>query len=293
MVALMLLPGCDHVKTTTKRTPPTKILQAKTATPAELRALVDRLASEVHSIQCTSLVLDAQGGNLETQTVENYRSAPGYLFVERPKQIRLRVLVPVAKTTLFDMASDGQSFQIWYPRENKFFVGSASIRQVRYEGVEKNPLSKFRPQHLVNALLFEKISDDNADKDYFVYEEMDAQAKYYVIGLVAPRPDRPLALTRRVWIERSELRVVRQQYYEPDGSLTSDISYSNYVPVDGRDYPSTIRLDRPSDKYSITLRLQTFKINQPMAPDTFTIPKPPSGNLVEVKSDETKLELER
>lgn len=288
LAALLYTPGCNGVKKTTRTPMPAKISQAKTATPAELRALVDRLASAVNSIQCTSLVLDAQGGNLETQTIEKYRSAPGYVFVARPHQIRLKILVPVAKNTLFDMASDGVNFNIWYPRENKFFTGPANIRWVRYESVEKNPLSRFRPQHLVDALLFEKISDDKADKKSFIYEEADEQAKYYVIGVVNTSAAGSLTLTQRVWIERSELKVVRRQYYESDSSLLEDITYSQYMPVEGLNYPSTIGLSRPGDQYSITLRLQTFKINQMMAPDTFTIHRPPGVELVEVKSDEPK-----
>ncbi|MBI1745581.1 MAG: hypothetical protein HYR55_03225 [Acidobacteria bacterium] len=282
LINSFLMIGCHVGKTSTTQIISPKILQARTAAPADLRSIVNRLADVVNSLQCTSLVVDVQGGNAETGTIERYRSAPGYLFVGRPRQIRLKILVPVAKNTLFDMASDGRIFQIWYPRENKFFAGSTDVRRIHYDGVEKNPLSKFRPQHLIDALLFESLP---GDKNFFVYEEMDDQAKYYVIGTVVSRSDGSLALARRLWIERSALQLARQQYYEMDGSVISDMIYSNYVVVAGLSYPSMVRLERPTDRYSISLRLQTFKINDPMAADTFTLTRPASAEFVEIKSD--------
>jgi len=286
LAAVLGSAGCVSVKDQKRQVVSLKIRQARTATPEELRALVNRLA-EVESLQATALDLDAQGGNLETETVEKYRSAPGYLFVARPQQIRLKVLVPVAKNTLFDMASDGQSFQIWYPRENKFFTGSTHLRRVRYEGVEKNPLSRFRPQHLVDAVLFETLPEAGSGRETFIYEEMDDQAKYYVLGVVDRIAGRGgLALGRRVWVERSEMQVVRQQYYHPDGSVLSDIRYGAYTPAAGRPYPAHITLERPNDKFSIALRLKTLRLNEAMPPNAFTLTRPPSVELVEVKSDE-------
>lgn len=265
---------------------PAKIIQARTVGPDELISMVNRWSRAVSSLQSASLLVDAERGGVDQGKIERYRSAPGYLFLERPRNIRLKILIPVAKTTLFDMASDGKRFEVWYPRQMKFFFGE-DLRESPPAGDpdKKDLLGNFRPQHLVDALLLEEVPIDEPGRWHFVREEEDGSAKYYVVGVASGGREGRLKLEREIWIERSEMEIVRQRYFGPDGRVTSDISYSDYRVRAGVAVPFVVRIERPGDHYAFTIKFKELDLNVKFRAGTFSLPRPPAGaEMVELKS---------
>ncbi len=265
---------------------PTKIVQARTVSPDELIGMVNRWSRAVSSLQSASLLVDAERSGVEAGKIERYRSAPGYLFLERPRNIRLKILIPVAKSTLFDMASDGKRFEVWYPREMKFFFGE-DLRELASAGgaVKKDALGNFRPQHLVDAMLLEEVPLDEPGRWHFVREEGDSSAKYYVLGVVSASRESRLKLEREIWIERSRMEIVRQRYFGPDGRVASDISYSDHRVRAGVAVPFVVRIERPGDGYAFTIKFKELDLNVKFRAGTFSLPPPPAGaEMVELKS---------
>jgi len=146
----IILGGCG-VKRTVKVSVPRKILAAKSATLDEIAAMLAANASKVDSLSSTAVRLTFASGKLDSGNVQQYRSAPGYILIERPDRIRLNIQNPLTRTAILELASVGDEFSIWYPRENKFFTGRNSARSFDLEGGE-NPAFSARPIHIYEAI---------------------------------------------------------------------------------------------------------------------------------------------
>jgi hypothetical protein len=137
-------------------------------------------------------------------------------------------------------------------------------------------LSNLRPQHFTDALLIRPIPS-RAESGYIysqseVYrEETDSrpQAKrgsrvvrgYYVLEELAPDGPTGARLIRRFWFDRvDKIHLARLQTYEDGGKLVTDVTYSDLKAFGdgGRvQLPSHIELERPQDKYKLSLTYQS------------------------------------
>ena len=57
--------------------------------------------------------------------------------------------LPVVGTNIFDMESDGETFGIYIPPQNKFITGPAAL-----ERPSAKPIENLRPQHLLDAIFW-------------------------------------------------------------------------------------------------------------------------------------------
>ena len=95
---------------------------------------------------------------------------------------------------------------------------------------------------------------------------------------------RSAQLVRKLWIERSTLHLVRQQYYE-SGALVSSILYAEPSEIDGVLIHSDIRVERMRENYSIKLELdpEGIRINPSVRENTFDLPAPPGAERIVVE----------
>ena len=114
-------------------------------------------------------------------------------------------------------------------------------------------------------------------------EQQDLQAKYYVLSLYEDMGEVLLRPLRKLWIERSELVVVKQETFAPDGTVESVIGYSDFGMADGVRLPFSVSIDRPGDGYSLDLNFKTWKLNPALEDDAFTLNPPPRATLVRLK----------
>ena len=129
---------------------------------------------------------------------------------------------PVIGTTVFDMASDGETFRVSVPSKNKFLVG-----QVAGEFNSSKPIENLRPQHLLDALLWPEIRKEES----VLFEEFnDETARFYVLTVL--RGGYRTEILRKIWFDRADLQVSRLQTFAPKGLLVSDVRYSDWQPVD-------------------------------------------------------------
>jgi outer membrane lipoprotein-sorting protein len=278
--ALVLLilgasPACS-VKRTVKVSVPTKILQAKTATFDELLALLKSYSDRLSALSSTTLRVSFTSGKVESGKLQEYRSAPGYVLLKRPNSLRLNVQNPLTKTSIIELASTGDEFSLWYPRDNKYFVGRNSANEFVVEGSENSPAFSARPAHIYEALIPQMIALDEPRARISLEEDQDAAAKYYVLSIFQDVGQKQLRPQRRLWIERSELVVVKQQTFHDDGSIASLIQYSSFTPVDGLLLPLSIHIERPSDGYVLDMQFKSWRVNPEMPSAAFVL-SPPAG----------------
>lgn len=276
VLIMALLPaGCRKViKTKVRVETSTAHRQALDSTLPELVQMVNSSYAAPESL-VAKLRLELEGELADANYRERYRKAPAQLIAKRPDAIRFNVLSPLGNT-LVSMTSSQGLFQIWSPPKNTFVTGSTSTKRSH-----DNPLYNIRPEHVLPAFLIEPLPMGPAAR-VFMVEEEDSRSKYYVIYELHARILRP---KRRLWIERSKLELVRQEYYEADGGVAASIRYT--LPVDlGKAVVSTgVVLERPRDRYTLRLQLEPESLNveRKLEQRHFRLPVPPGAKLVELQ----------
>ena len=266
--------GCGHAVTHTTKTPVAARPVAREASEEELLDRYNALAHGLKSIDAT-LELKPTAGTKYSGVIDEYHEVKAFLLASRPYNIRMIGQVPVVGKTVFDMVSDGQTFEVSIPPKNKFLVG-----QVAQERQSSKPIENLRPQHLVDAVLWPEVRKEEV---VLIEEYNDENARYYVLTVL--RGGYKSEILRKVWFDRADLRVVRLQAYGPKGALLSDVRYANWQPVaagSAEEYPMSIRIERPRDEYRLDLTISRITLNEPLEADRFKLEVPAGAEVVHV-----------
>ena len=183
--AIVLSAGCNIVKSDQK-TP--RLLKTETSTQTDLMNEVNRFA-RVNSMRAKMDLKFEDNSFAEFGNKEVYRQADGEVVVQRPGKILLKVQVPILKSDVAQMTSDGETFRVAILQDgdtgkNKKFVKGTnnadySRLQKKLDAAEvenskkaKNSVNAFanlRPQHFTDAMLVRPTDEANIytnRKDY-------------------------------------------------------------------------------------------------------------------------------
>ncbi|MGH9466017.1 MAG: hypothetical protein ACRD1Y_01555 [Terriglobales bacterium] len=257
---LLLAAACGH------RQPPHPPSQPlRSATLQQLVTTFNQDARAIHSMSL-KLNLSARAGK------HKYPKISAYLLIRKPGDIRLwGTFTLIGK--LFDMASNGQVFQLSLPTRNQFIVGRNSVIPKKVS----NPLQKLRPQVILNAMLTHPISATAE-----VALDPGAPPDTYQVLVLETQADHEQRLVRRITFSRYDLLPHRQQIYDGDGIHLTSATYNNYTVRDNLPIPTAITIERPVEGYTLNLQLLPagITINKPLtAPHTFEL-TPPAGAAV-------------
>jgi len=217
----------------------------------------------------------AATGSAYSGVINQYHDVGGFILLKKPSMIRMIGQAPVVKTEIFDMVSNALEFRVYIPPKNKFIVGKTT-----YQGPVKNSLENLRPQHILSALLVPPVNQ--AAEKVFVEETQTPAHQYYILTVVEPNKAGQLELSRKVWFDRSDLRISRLALYGPGGSLLESVQYANYHDFQQIEYPTEITVSRPSNGYTLSISIQSAKFNRPIPPENFVLKKPANATLVEL-----------
>lgn len=274
--------GCG-IKTQVKILVSPKIAAAKSATVQELLALLKDYSDRITSLSSTSMRVDLTMGTAEGGTVQKYHSAPGYILLRRPDDIRLSIQAPFTKTTVIELLSRGDRFEVWNPRDNKVYVGRNGARGYELEENGEALVFTARPAHIFEAILPRAITLEQADLRISITEEVDSQAKYYVLNLLQESGGVEMRTLRRLKIERSEMAVVEDETFTETGRVASIVDYSDLARFDGVLLPREIRIERPIDGYSLGLHFKDWRLNPSLADSAFVLNPGPGAERVILK----------
>jgi len=275
VVAMLSLAGCGAVKRQGRVSTPQAYASAQVATLEEVVGLINDSYAAVASLTVSSLKVSFVGGSVETGYMEEYRTAKAYLLAQSPDAVFVNILNPLTSSSVVTMAAVGKRFQIWLPSENKYITGDSQVQLQ-----EENPILSVRPQHLMEGLLVESIPVGDPEVLYFMKETEDPRFKYYVVGVI--EIDRGEASYRReIWIERSTMKIVRQNYYE-SGRLLSVITYGQPTRIEEKIINTSISIERKQENYRIDLELlpDTVRVNKPVKESAFEIRVPPGAEII-------------
>ena len=294
--------GC-RVSTKTHLAPAQQAHPALEATKAQLLAAYNAQARSIQSVNSTvDLVLTA--GSAYSGVIEQYHDVHGFILAQRPALIRMIGQAPVVAKDVFDMTSDGTTFRIFIPSQNKFLVGSdALIRQA------KKPIENLRPQHVLDTLFWPEIPDGSP----VLIEQFDASPDRFYILTLLRHADAGPEIARKIWFDRADLSIVRVQIYGPEGRLDADIGYADWAGPDAgpgaaqagaasassgsspaaaaasspapAQFARDIHLSRPQEDYQLEIRTTKLTLNSTIPAERFVLAQPPSSQLVNVDEE--------
>jgi hypothetical protein len=274
----------------TKVVPPATRPVAKEATQEELLDRYNAIAKNVKTLDAT-MELKTTTGSAYNGVINEYHEVKAFVLAERPSYIRMIGQVPVVGKTIFDMTSDGRTFEVSIPPRNKFLEGPVALTRQ-----SDKPIENLRPQHLEEALLWPEIQKE----ELVLFEESnDETGRYYVLTVL--RGGYKTEILRKVWFDRADLNFTRLQSYGPKGVLLSDVRYTDWQPVAAEaagatsaavanndlEYPRNIHIDRTRDEYQLNMSIKRIALNEPLEADRFTLAPPAGAEVVHV-GDDTK-----
>jgi hypothetical protein len=263
--------------------PPAQMPVAKEATREELLDAYNAIARSTKTLNAT-VELKPTAGSKYSGVIDEYHEVKAFLLAARPAQIRMIGQAPVIGKTVFDMASDGETFRVSIPSKNKFLVGPVAV-----ERNSAKPIENLRPQHLLDALLWPEIRKEEA---VTLKEFNDEKGRYYVLTVL--RGGYRVEVLREIWFNRANLQVVRMQTFGPKGSLVSDVSFADWQPLDSpagqsaattagaTSFPRAIRIERPHDDYKLEMQVTKVTVNEEIPAERFKLEQPAGAELVHV-----------
>jgi outer membrane lipoprotein-sorting protein len=253
----------------------------KTATQEELVAEINNQAAKIQTMQAT-VDIDTSVGGANRGKVTDYKEIRGYVLARKPAMLRMIGLLPIVRNRAFDMVSDGKEFKLWIPPKNRFILGRNDVVSAN----PKTPLENVRPQNIYDALLIRAI---DPDEEIAVLENgyervLDAKRRPY------DQPDYEIVvvrkgkagwyLSRKIIFSRTDLKPHRQQIYNENGALATDVRYGDYNNYDGISFPKQTEIERPQEEYDITLNILKLDLNKPLNDDQFELQQPPGAEVV-------------
>jgi len=280
-LAATLAAGCaTSRKTHVKPSEAPAALQ--TANREQLAAVFNREAEAVRSLNA-SVTMKLVAGTAYTGLIEEYHEVKGFILAQKPSSIRVIGQAPVVSKNIFDMVSDGQTFRIYIPSKNKFLVGPANL-----ERQSSKPIENLRPQHLLEALLWEPIPEN---APVLFEEAFETDGKYYVLTVLRHREgataeaesgSKEWEIGRKMWFERVNLTLARLQIFGAEGKLNSDVRYAGWRPSGAATYPLQIELRRPGNDYQLGIEVKKVTLGDTIAADKFELAQPAGTELVAV-----------
>lgn len=287
MLLLPVLAGC--LSHTRKLQHPRMAGPVVNADAMQLVRGINQRYDEMSSLTATvDFTASVGGARLGKRTV--YTPCLGYILIRKPQMLRLLVLVPVLHTHAIDMASDGTTFTLLIPPQNRAFEGRIPITTP-----SANPLENLRPNVFLEAILIHSISPKqivSVTDESTVHlnprtHQLIELPEYDLTVLSETHPSSHLARVakplRIIRISRLNLLPIEQDIYNAGGGLETQVLYGPYHDFAGTQFPSTIDIHRPLDDYRVRLAVDKLKVNQPLTDDQFELRIPKDMHVRKLK----------
>ena len=279
MIAILPLTGClfhtHRVEESYFKGP------LKQATQAQLVNIINQQAAKIQSLQAT-VDIDTSVGGAKKGEVTDYKEIRGYVLARKPAMLHMIGLLPIVRTTAFDMVSDGNEFKLWIPPKNRFVIGDNQVEMRNPD----HPMENIRPKDIYDALLIQPITDGEIpvlENGVMVFHDSKGHRVLqddYEIIVIRMMGNNQGVLSRKIVFSRVDLLPHEQYIYDDKGNLVTDAHYANYKDYDAVDFPSRIEIIRPVEEYNITLNILKMEINKPLRDDQFALEQPPGAEVV-------------
>lgn len=257
------------------------------------QGLIDSINLQAETVQSlkSTVDIDTSAGGVKKGQITDYKEIRGYVLARKPGGLHMIGLMPIVRTTAFDMVSDGTQFKLWIPPKNRFVIGLNDMPTPSPD----RPMENIRPQNIYEALLIRRIDPESEiavmengfetlhdSKGHRIFQD-----DYELI--IIRRAGDGGKLERKIIFGRTDLKPHRQYIYDDDGKLVTDAHYAEYKDYDGVSYPSRIEINRPQEEYDITLNMLKVEINTPLSNDQFVLEQPAGAEVIHLDRPQSSL----
>jgi outer membrane lipoprotein-sorting protein len=242
---------------------------------------INQQAEKIQSLKAT-VDIDTSVGGAKKGHQTDYKEIRGYVLARKPAMLHMIGLLPIVRTTAFDMVSNGEEFKLWIPPKNRFVTGRNDVQTHNAD----QPMESIRPQDIYEALLIRPIDPEREiavleNSEEILHDSKGRRVLQEDYELVVIRKgEQGWALSRKIVFSRIDLQPHRQYIYDRQGKLVTDARYANYKDNDGVSFASRIEISRPQEEYDITLNLLKLEVNKPLKDDQFGLEQPPGAEVV-------------
>jgi hypothetical protein len=247
---------------------------------ADVQQLVSTINKQYESIQTLSATVEFQAsvGGAQKGKITDYTSFRGFIRLRKPEMLRVLGLLPVLSTRAFDLASDGSTFKLWIPHENKAIEGPNRVGKP-----SSKPLENMRPYIFFDSLLIHGIgADELLSLTTDTKTVLDPKQKQlllqpeYDLSVFRQEPGSNVLLPERViHVSRVDLLPSGEDIYDKGGNIQTQAVYGPYQSFGDFRFPGSITIKRPLEEYQIVVTFKEVTVNQPLADNQFqlTIPE--------------------
>lgn len=270
--------GCLRTTRAVQRTQPPEIYRSTSAGVLE-KQISDRDAA-IQTLNASVLLTATTGGGKEGK-VTTYTSFRGYIFVRKPKDLRVIMQFPVIGSRALDMVSNGDTFTLVHATAGHgdvWIQGSNTVTKP-----SKNGLENLRPDVFFDSLLVPGVAPDEfvvltestrvlapANKHQAAIEEPD-----YNMAVLKRKSGNMMQLERLIHISRVTMLPIQQDIYDDNGQVVTQATYDKYETFNGQQFPTVIEIRRPLDEYTLKLQVTKMMLNQKLENDQFELKIPP------------------
>ncbi len=257
------------------------------------QGLIDTINRQAEAIQSlkAKVDIDTSVGGVKKGKITDYKEIRGSVLARQPDALHMKGLMPLVRTTAFDMVSDGQDFKVSIPPKNRFVIGKNDVPTPNTD----QPMENIRPQNIYEALLIRRIDPkseiavlENGNETLHDAKGHRMLQNDYELTIVK-KYDKGWRLGRKIVFGRTDLKPHRQYIYSEDGTVATDVRYAEYKDFDGFSYPSRIEIVRPQEEYDITLNMLEVEINKPLTDEQFTLEQPPGAVVIHLDRPQSSL----
>jgi hypothetical protein len=273
-LCLPVLTGClSHTRKLPQPTMPSVVQSA------DVQQLVSSINKQYDAVQSLNATVEFQasvGGELKGK-VTDYTSVRGYILLRKPEMLRVLGLLPVLNTRAFDLASDGSTFKLLIPHENKAIVGSNAVGKS-----SAKPLENMRPNIFFDSMLIHSIGPDELlSRTTDIKTVLDPKKKQlllepeYDLSVFRKNSDNNVLIPVRViHVSRVDLPPNGEDIYDKDGNIQTQAIYGPYESFGDLRFPGSITIKRPLEEYQIVITFQKVTVNQTLKDDQFQLDIP-------------------
>jgi outer membrane lipoprotein-sorting protein len=230
------------------------------------------------------LITATTGGSKEGR-VKEYTSFTGYIFVQKPANLRVILQLPLIGSSALDMVSNGETFTLKMASShgNVWRQGSDKVTTP-----SKNGLENLRPDVFLDSLLVPGVKPGEfvtqTESTRVLREDLHHKTAIvepdYDLSVLKAGTGNVLRVTRVLHISRVTMLPFQQDIYNEKGEIVTQATYENYQDYGGQQFPTVITIRRPLDEYSLKINVTKLTLNEPFEADQFELTIPP-GTVVQ------------
>jgi outer membrane lipoprotein-sorting protein len=283
LLAAAGLTGCFQTTHIVQRTQAPDMY--KSTSVENLERIISERDASIKTLNATVLLTASTGGGKEGKVI-TYTSFKGYIFVRKPRDLRVIMQLPVLSSRALDMVSNGSTFTLVHAtggHGDVWIQGSNTVTKP-----SKNGLENLRPPVFFDSMMVPGVSEDESVVLWDSTRVLAPQSKHqpaieepdYNLAIVKRGNGNAMQLERLLHFSRVTFLPFQQDIYDDKNEVVTSATYDKYQDFNGVQFPTEITIRRPLDEYTLKLQITKLTLNQPLENDQFEL-KIPAGVTVQ------------